>query len=133
MDLCLSCKACSSECPSNVDMAGLKAEFLYQYYKANGVPPRARAIANISRLNKLGMLARPLANYTLRGKHVSRLTKKIMGVAPQRELPLLNKVTLKRWYHKNAVRLENGTHGKVYFFADEFTEYNDASIGITAI
>ncbi|MCP4124919.1 MAG: FAD-binding protein, partial [Bacteroidetes bacterium] len=133
MDLCLSCKACSSECPSNVDMAGLKAEFLHQYYKANGVPARARAIANISRLNKLGMVFRPMANYTLSGKGISKFTKKVMGVAPERSLPVLNKVTLTKWYRKHSKRLGKGTHGKVYFFADEFTEFNDAAIGRTAI
>ncbi len=62
MDLCLSCKACKSECPSNVDMAKLKAEFLQQYYDANGVPMRAKMIANFSAFSKLGTLAPPLYN-----------------------------------------------------------------------
>ncbi len=56
MDLCLSCKGCKSECPSNVDMAKYKAEFLQHWHDANGIPIRTRIIANISKLNKLGMI-----------------------------------------------------------------------------
>ena len=66
MDLCLSCKACKSECPSNVDMAKLKAEFLQQYYDANGVPMRAKMIANFSTFSKLGTLAPPLYNFAMK-------------------------------------------------------------------
>ncbi len=54
MDLCLSCKACKSECPSSVDVAKLKAEFLQHYYDANGIPLRTRLIAYITKINKLG-------------------------------------------------------------------------------
>ena len=55
MDLCLSCKGCKSECPSNVDVAKLKAEFLQHYYDANGVPLRSRLIANFTRSAQLGI------------------------------------------------------------------------------
>ena len=71
MDLCIECKACKAECPSSVDMAKIKFEFLAQYYDANGIPLRARLFANIARLNKLGSGAMaPLANWTLRNRLV---------------------------------------------------------------
>ncbi|MEZ5004182.1 MAG: FAD-linked oxidase C-terminal domain-containing protein [Chitinophagales bacterium] len=133
MDLCLSCKGCLSECPSNVDMASLKAEFLYQYYKTNGVPLRARAIANITKLNSLGMKFRPMANFTLTNDFTSTILKKQLGVAPQRSLPELSKITLSRWLKKNGHLYAKGENGSVYLFIDEFTEYNDANIGITAV
>ncbi|MEL7530406.1 MAG: FAD-linked oxidase C-terminal domain-containing protein [Bacteroidota bacterium] len=130
MDLCLSCKGCASECPSNVNVALLKTEFQYQYHKKHGVPLRTRAIANISRLNRLAMIWPGLSNFML--KRVP-LLKKMMGVAPERSLPLLHKQSLKSWYRKNRSSLEQGEKGKVYFFADEFTNFNDVPIGIKAI
>lgn len=133
MDLCLSCKGCLSECPSNVDMASLKAEFLYQYYKTNGVPLRARAIANITKLNSLGMKFRPMANFTLTNDFTSSILKKQLGVAPQRSLPELSKITLSRWLKKNGHQYAKGEKGSIYLFIDEFTQYNDANIGIIAV
>ncbi|MFK7921677.1 MAG: FAD-binding and (Fe-S)-binding domain-containing protein [Bacteroidia bacterium] len=130
MDLCLSCKGCASECPSNVNVALLKTEFQYQYHKKHGVPLRTRAIANISRLNRLAMIWPSLSNLML--KRVSIL-KTMMGVAPERSLPLLHKQSLKSWCRQNRSRLAKGPKGKVYFFADEFTNFNDVPIGIKAI
>ena len=133
MDLCLSCKGCLSECPSNVDMAGLKAEFLHQYYKANGIPLRARAIANITKLNSLGMKFRPMANFTLTNDFTSSILKKQLGIAPQRSLPKLYKTTLVRWFRRNGHKYSKGKRGSVYFFIDEFTNYNDTEIGIKGV
>lgn len=130
MDLCLSCKGCASECPSNVNVALLKTEFQYQYHKKHGVPFRTRAIANISRINRLAMIWPGLSNFML--KRVP-LLKKMMGVAVERSLPLLHKQSLKSWYRKNRTRLQQGEKGKVYFFADEFTNFNDVNIGIKAM
>ena len=65
MDLCLSCKGCKSECPSNVDVAKLKAEFLQQYYDANGVPFRSKLIANFNKAAKLGALAPGIYNFMM--------------------------------------------------------------------
>jgi FAD/FMN-containing dehydrogenase/Fe-S oxidoreductase len=141
MDLCLSCKACKSECPSNVDIAKLKAEFLQHYYDANGVPFRSWLIANITRVNQLGSIAPALFNFFQKNKSISRLTKKILGFAPGRNIPLLYSTTLRAWAAKNLV---NGLYGSsvaeyatpahtVYLFADEFSNYNDVEIGIKAI
>ncbi len=133
MDLCLSCKACKSECPSNVDMASLKAEFLHQYYQSNGVPLRAQAIANIGRLNQLGMIAPGISNLFLNGLPAAAL-KKFLGVAPQRSLPQLAPVSLRTWFGKTGSQKQPAhPKGTVYFFCDEFTNYNDAETGKKAI
>lgn len=137
MDLCLSCKGCASECPSNVNVATLKAEFLHQYYKKHGVPLRSRAIANIGKLNRLGMLVPGVSNFFLKNKASSGMLKSFLGVASERSLPALHKISFRKWFLKNERRLlklasEAGKKGKVYFFCDEFTNYNDTPIGIRA-
>ena len=130
MDLCLSCKGCKSECPSNVDVAKLKAEFLQHYYDANGVPFRSRLIANFSRSAKLGALMPGVYNFVMRNKMTSRLVKKMAGFAADRSMPLLYKTTLMAWYKKHQ-KISGGQ--RVYLFCDEFTNYNDTEIGIKAI
>jgi FAD/FMN-containing dehydrogenase/Fe-S oxidoreductase len=135
MDLCLSCKGCTSECPSNVDITTLKAEFLHQYYKENGVPLRTKAIANIGQLSKLAMLFPALSNFGLTNKITSGILKKMLKIAPNRSMPLYYKETLLSWYKKNSKELELKIpqKGKVYFFFDEFTNFNDVEIGIKAM
>lgn len=135
MDLCLSCKACKSECPSNVDMAKLKAEFLQHYYDDHGVPFRSKLIARFTTLSSLGSLWPGLYNFFMTNKSVSPLSKKIAGFATGRSLPRLHAYTLKKWIRKNYAPSANVTHTgrKVYFFCDEFTNYNDVSIGEKAI
>jgi FAD/FMN-containing dehydrogenase/Fe-S oxidoreductase len=129
MDLCLSCKGCASECPSNVNVALLKSEFLYQYQKKNGIPLRTRALSNIARLNRLGMIWPAFANFVLKR---GRLLKSLIGVAQERNLPTLYKYSLRSWYKKREEQL-TGSKGKVYFFCDEFTNYNDVVTGRKAI
>lgn len=135
MDLCLSCKGCASECPSNVDMATLKAEFLHHYYQANGIPLRARVFGNIGRLNALGMRLPSVSNFFFTNPLLSGLAKRFLGVAPQRSLPLLSPTTLRGWYARNrATLLPGAPQGRqVWFFCDEFTNYNDTVAGIAAI
>ena len=130
-DLCLSCKACASECPSNVDVAALKAEFLHQYYKENGIPFRTKMFANNVMWNKLGSLTPTFTNLVLNTK----LTKKLMGIATQRSIPKLAKKTVYSWYRKNKKRLLNQPfkNGELFLFVDEFTNYYDANIGIDTI
>ena len=128
MDLCLSCKACKAECPSNVDMAKFKAEFLQHYYDAHGIPLRTRLIAYLPRINRLGMVFRPVVN----GITASKLFKNAIGFAPQRQIPALSKLSLRKWYGRG-FRKTQLPNGKVYLFADEFTNYNESDIGIKAI
>ncbi len=132
MSLCLSCKACKSECPSNVDMAKLKAEFLQHYYDANGVPFRAKLIANFTKTAKLGSLFPSLYNLVMGNAFTGGMIKKISGFAIQRSMPSLSKQTLQSWYNKSYSAPKNPIK-QVYLFCDEFTNYNDAAIGIKAI
>ena len=139
MDLCLSCKGCKSECPSNVDAAKLKAEFLQHYYDANGVPLRSKLIANFSATARLGAMVPWMYNFMMNGKGMGTLIKKISGFATQRSMPLLYKTTLRQWYKKHRKQPGIDHHKpkaknkKLFLFCDEFTNYNDTEIGIKAI
>ena len=128
LDLCLSCKACKSECPSNIDMAKFKTEFLQQYYDVHGFPFRSLLIAYLPRINRLGMAFRPITNWITS----TRLFKKTIGFAPERNIPELSKETLLKWNQRQSSKIDKPI-GKVYLFADEFTNFNESHIGIKAI
>ena len=132
MDLCLSCKGCKSECPSNVDVAKLKAEFLQQYHDANGIPFRSRMIANFNKSSRLGSIAPAVYNFLVTKPATSALIKRILGFAVKRSMPTLYKTSLEKWYRKRKSSAAKGNR-KVYLFCDEFTNFNDTEIGIKAI
>lgn len=132
MNLCLSCKACKSECPSNVDMAKLKAEFLQHYYDANGIPFRARLIANFTKAAQLASMAPRIYNTIISNPLTASVVKLFSGFALQRSMPKIAIQTLQAWYKKNYTAPSTPIK-KLYLFCDEFTNYNDASIGIKAI
>ncbi|MEN2402263.1 FAD-linked oxidase C-terminal domain-containing protein [Flavobacterium sp. MC2016-06] len=127
-ELCVSCKACASECPSNVDVATLKAEFLYQYQKANGFSTRNKIFAHNAKLNKMGSVFPSITNFISN----QSLVKKTMGIAPERQVPLLAKKTFKKWYENQKPKSTDFPNGQVYLFNDEFTNYYDVNIGIDA-
>lgn len=127
MDLCISCKACKSECPSNVDMTKMKAEFLQHYYDIHGIPLRSMLVGWLPKLNKLAMPMRPLANW-LTG---TRIFRKLIGFSPDRKIPSISHITLVKWRRKNPVNVSG--NGTVYLFADEFTDYNESEIGIKVV
>ena len=126
MDLCVSCKACKSECPSNVDMSTLKAEFLYQYQKSNPVSLRSKIIAHNAKINSI--MHRFSGIYNVIGK--SKWFKKCIGIHPERSLPSLRQTTLRHWF----LNYKQGIHTKsVFLFCDEYTNYYDLEIGIKAV
>jgi FAD/FMN-containing dehydrogenase/Fe-S oxidoreductase len=133
MDLCLLCKACKSECPSNVDIAKLKMEFLQHYYDSHGAPFRSKIIAHINSANKIASLIPGLYNTIMHSPFLSSLIKKMIGFAPQRSLPLLQKQSLKKWAQHYHNKKRAHPNGLVYLFNDEFTNFNDSDIGIKAI
>ena len=124
-DLCLSCKACASECPSNVDIATLKAEFLYQYQKENKPRFRNKLFAFNNDYNKLGSIFPSLTNFILN----QNITKRILGFPLKRSIPKMGKITLKKWM-KRQQKTKKTQQKKVYLFCDEFTNFNDVEIGI---
>jgi len=136
MDLCLSCKGCKSECPSNVDVAKLKAEFLQQYYDANGVPFRSKLIANFNKSAKLGAMVPGMYNFMISNTATSKLIKRFAGFAEKRSMPSIHKISLEKWFRKRNKKTpatNQSSRKKIYLFCDEFTNYNDTEIGIKAI
>ena len=131
MDLCLSCKGCKSECPSNVDVARLKAEWQQHYNDTHGVAFRSRLIAGFTRTMRLASLAPAAYNWVATSPTVSGWIKSIAGFSPERSLPTLHRTTLAAWHARHA----NPANAKrrVHLFCDEFTNYNDAHVGIKAI
>jgi FAD/FMN-containing dehydrogenase/Fe-S oxidoreductase len=136
MDLCLSCKGCKSECPSSVDIAKLKAEFLQHYYENNGIPFRTRLIASFNQLNKLASVAPGIYNFLVTNKWTANLIKRMAGFATARSLPKLYKTTLSSWLDKNLPSLNGQIAeplGTVWLFIDEFTEFNDTLVGVSTV
>lgn len=136
LDLCLSCKGCKSECPSNVDMAKLKAEFLQHYYDANGVPFRALAIAYINKINRFASAVPGIYNAFVANSATSKIIKKAIGFASERSIPKLAPQTLSKWAKRNVPQLNaslTNQDKRIWLFIDEFTNYNDVEVGIKAI
>ncbi len=136
MDLCLSCKGCKSECPSNVDVGKMKAEFLQHYYDEHGVPLRTQLIANFTNGNKMASLFPGLYNAFFKNDLSGKTAKKLMGFAKERSMPPLYAITLRKWVKKHLAKLNQNLSqkkGRVIFFCDEFTNYNDTPIGIKAV
>ncbi|HJX71734.1 MAG TPA: FAD-linked oxidase C-terminal domain-containing protein, partial [Bacteroidales bacterium] len=136
LDLCLSCKGCKSECPSNVDMAKLKAEFLQHYYDSNRIPIRTRLIAYITTINKLAAIVPGIYNWFISNRFLSFLIKKTIGFATKRSMPGLHKQTLRKWINRHLDNLNKtlvNPKKSVYLFVDEFTNFNDVPTGIATV
>ena len=131
-DLCLACKGCKGECPSNVDVAKLKMEFLQQYHDVHGVPMRSWLVGNFSKMTGLASYVPWAYNLIYKNAPLRRIANKIVGFHPKRTMPLLHNTTLKSWWKKNG-KTSNLDKKRVYLFCDEFTNYNDVEIGIKAI
>lgn len=134
LDLCISCKGCKSECPSNVDMAALKTEFLHQYHKSNKPGFRDKAFANITQQNERASKLPGISRFVMSNKLTSGILKKVLGVAKERDLPVVAKQTLKQYYHKNKEKFQVKNPLKtLYLFNDEFTNYLDVQVGKDAL
>ncbi len=133
MDLCLSCKACKSECPSNVDMARLKAEWEQHRHDSHGVPWRSRLVAGSAAMLRRAAIAPWAYNLAVTAPGVSAVVKRVLGFAQARSLPRLPGTTLRGWWRRRGGTAGSGRLGRVHFFADEFTDTLDAGIGIKAI
>ncbi len=131
LELCLECKSCKSECPSNVDMAKIKYEFLYQYYKSRKVSLGSRFVADIHRLNSLAAPLAPVVNAVNRSAPVKLLFEKVAGFDRTRPMPKVVRKTFQKWFDGHTP-LTASPRGKVVLFHDTFMNFNHPSIGISA-
>ncbi|RAK02206.1 FAD/FMN-containing dehydrogenase [Larkinella arboricola] len=136
-DLCLACKGCKAECPSNVDVAKLKMEFLQHYQDANGVPFRSRLVANFASLSGLASWVPWAYNAVLGTESLRRVANRVIGFHPDRTMPLLHSTTLRKWVKslESGATVKSGKahSSKVYLFCDEFTNFNDVEVGKKAV
>ncbi|MFL0297433.1 FAD-binding and (Fe-S)-binding domain-containing protein [Aquirufa novilacunae] len=130
MDLCLACKGCKAECPSNVDVAKLKMEFLYQYQKEKGLPLRSWLVGNFAKLSNIASNVPFLYNFVMGTPAIRRISNALVGFHPDRTMPLMAKQTLWSWLKSRTSPVQAKS---LYLFVDEFTNFNDAEIGRTAV
>jgi FAD/FMN-containing dehydrogenase/Fe-S oxidoreductase len=132
-DLCLMCKACKAECPSNVDVAKLKAEFLHLYYRDRPRPLSHRLIARLPQFNRLAAPLAPLVNWLQQRGLLRWLMEKIAGIDRRRSLPVLHRDHFRRWFRRHQPAAGAGRCGRVLLLADCFTTYNEPAIGQAAV
>lgn len=135
LDLCLSCKACKTECPSGVDISQLKAEVLAQQYEKHGIPFRTKLIGHFPKIQQWFRPVAPLYNFFITFPLTAQLVKSVMGFASERSLPALHYETLEKWFkgYQKTTSQATFTKGKVLLIADEFTNFNDVIIGQKAV
>ena len=131
LDLCLSCKACKSECPSNVDIARLKAEYTAQRHAWHGTPLHAKVFGHVRTLNRIGSMLPAVSNAMQELPLVRGVLNRVLKIAPKRSLPRFSK-SLYRRLRRDHATLTRG-RPRVVLFGDCFTVYNDPDIGVAAI
>src|SRR5215831_1314533 len=131
MDLCLECKACKAECPSNVDMAKLKYEFLDHYHRANGLPLRNRMFGGIEKLNRFGSRLAPMSNWFVNSTINRWLMELFAGVDRRRPLPQFASQPFEDWFRKHSAD-SDGSRGEVVLFHDTFNNFNTPNVAIAA-
>ena len=130
MRLCLSCKACKSECPSNVDMARIKAEFTQSYFDQHGTPMKARLFGSFERWCRRLARVSSIANMAGSNQLASKILKRTLGIHPDRSLPRIAGVSLRKWFaSRQAMQSSAPKKRCVYLFCDEFTNHIDTHIG----
>lgn len=133
LDLCLECKGCKSECPSQVDMAKMKSEFLYHYQEANGYSLRSKLFAHVDTVNRIGSAFAPLSNWA-QGLPLSKWALDKLGVARERTLPPFSRKRFSKWAAKRTPGTPaKGSKGQVVLFNDTYMEYNYPHLGRSAV
>jgi len=133
-DLCLMCKSCKSECPSKVDIAKLKYEFLGQYYKEHSLPLRSLLFGNIDLLSKFGSAFAPVSNWFMTNGLFAFFMDKLVGIDKRRKFPTFARNTFKKWYkNRNGENGSNTEAKQVVFFFDTFVNHNEPHIGIALV
>jgi FAD/FMN-containing dehydrogenase/Fe-S oxidoreductase len=132
LDSCLACKGCKSECPSNVDMTRLRAEVLQHYYDEHGTPFRSFMVARMAQIEQIGAMVRPLYNFFASWSPSSFLIKKTISFSIERQIPTLSRYSMRKLVAKeqSLYRIARPKK-KIYLFADEFTNLQEAELGLT--
>lgn len=136
-DLCLQCKGCKAECPSNVDVAKMKVEFLDHYYRQHGTPLGVRAMGHVAKLNRLGSALAPLSNWLLSLPGSAWLHERLLGVDRRRPMPRFERDTFQRWFrrHANAKGSSGGAapRGPIVLLDDCLTSYCEPNVNRAAV
>src|SRR5438093_6943906 len=140
---CLSCKGCTPECPSNVNLALLKAEMLYARHRRDGLPLRERLFSNVDLLGRIGCTIPLLANATLDHAPIRALMEKTLGISAKRSLPHYTHKRFDRWFERRKMEghapsgpgrdRARPSNGKVILWDDTFIRYHEPNIGIAAL
>lgn len=132
LDTCLACKGCLSECPSNVDMTKLRSEILQQKYDRHGTPFRSWMVARMAKMEEFGAMVRPFYNFFATFKPSAWVIKKIVKFSTDRQIPKLSRYSMRKLVEiENKKYKEDPSKRKVYLFADEFTNHQEAELGLT--
>ena len=129
---CLSCKACTSECPSNVNLALLKAELLHARIRRHGLRLRERLLSDVDRLGRLGCSLPGVANFLLKSGALRKLLAKLLGFTPERPLPPFARLRFDRWFARRPL-FRKSFRGRVLLWDDTFARYHEPEIGIAAV
>ncbi len=132
MEYCLQCKGCKVDCPSLVDVAKMKSEFLYQYQKKHGTPLRSRIFGNIDKISALASPFAPIANFVMETSLNKAVMDKVVGITKKRKAPPFARQRFSKWLKKRGGP-KSGDGDKIALFIDTFTEYNYPEIGQAAI
>src|SRR6202011_5967709 len=130
---CLGCKGCTPECPSNVNLALLKAEMMYARHKRDGLPLRERFFSNVDLLGRIGCTVPWLANATLDLAPVRAFMETTLGISAKRSLPHYTRKRFDRWFVSDARNGANRSRGKVILWDDTFVRYHEPNIGVAAV
>jgi Fe-S oxidoreductase len=132
-DLCLECKGCKAECPSNVDVAKLKMEFLDGYYREHGAPLGIKLMAHAATLNRIGSALAPVSNWAATWPGAAWLANKLLGVDPRRPLPRFEHNHFRKWFRKRRTNLHTSPRGPIVLLDDCLTSYCEPDVNRAAV
>ena len=134
LDLCVGCKGCKSDCPTGVDFAKLKAEVKHDYHQEKGTSLRSKLFGNVDTVNALGSAFAPVSNWAQKLPGSDVIAEKVLGIAPERDLPKFSNETLVGWFDERGSQVPLAeADDTVVLFPDTYTNYNYPEPGKAAV